>query len=101
MEDVKKCPYCAEQINADAKKCKHCGEFLDAVMRDLDALKNQKQQVFMNAGGGSSSSSGNASLSNLKEFNHFPHICTSIITLGLWIPIWVYFYVSRDRRFYA
>lgn len=23
------CPYCAEEIKADAKKCKHCGEFLD------------------------------------------------------------------------
>ena len=39
MSEYRKCPYCGEDILADAKKCKHCREWL--VERLADTSENK------------------------------------------------------------
>ncbi|TPM21725.1 hypothetical protein [Mesorhizobium sp. B2-3-5] len=94
------CPYCAEPINAKSKKCKHCGEILDPQMREIELLKSQRNspQVFMNAGGGAAAAA--SGIATLRRFPHWFHILLSIITSGLWAPVYLLMYLFRNKRYY-
>ena len=42
---MKKCPFCAEQIQAEAIKCRYCGEYLDGFSR-AGSRPRQKKWYF-------------------------------------------------------
>ena len=42
-QNTKKCPFCGEEIMADAKKCRHCGEWLDKTTNKPEVKRNKKK----------------------------------------------------------
>jgi hypothetical protein len=99
---TKPCPFCGEGVMLDAKKCKHCGETIDVALRAAEDAKKSAgatPHVFMNAGGGGGGAAVAAGAGK-RSFRHGLHLVLTILTCGLWFPIWVLAYLFRNREQY-
>lgn len=65
------CPYCREPIQRGAQKCPHCKEFLHPALRAHEL-----------------------ELQLAHPFPHGWHCAISLVTGGLWAPIWVLGYLQ-------
>jgi hypothetical protein len=93
---TKRCVYCGEEILAVALKCKHCGEILDPALRAAEEAKRTaalaasrpvhapaapqpqiiQQKVIVKTG-------------RKYRVPHLLHLFLTVITFGLWLPIWI------------
>lgn len=102
------CPFCAEQILPTAKKCRFCNEILDDDL--LASRVSEISDVVRMAGNKAVKGARHIlkkDLSRQSVYNpfkrNFPHtgyLAISFFTAGLFIPIYVYHYVSRDRSMF-
>lgn len=97
------CPFCAEVISVRAKKCRHCGETLDVAMRRAEEAMRASERspnVFMNAGGGGAAAASSGGGAMLRPFNHLLHVILSVVSVGLWLPVWFLLYIFRNKNYY-
>lgn len=97
---VKHCPFCGETILVVAKKCKYCHETIDVALRVAEEAK-RTAEFASRAGSAASASSSSTVIVEGRDERRFPHLfhfVLTILTCGLWLPIWILHRFLSHRR---
>jgi hypothetical protein len=88
-------PFCSHEL-VEVQGRMYGKDYLDRVFAEAkEAVKPQQPMVFMNAGGGGAAASSSAAAAGAgivvqkKPVNHIFHLIMTLITFGLWLPIWL------------
>jgi len=103
QQAMQQCPFCAEMIAATAKKCKHCGETVDVALRASQEARRAAELAQSGGGGGGAAASttvvidrGGPTVVYQKSFPHGLHLVLTIVTCGVWLPVWIIHYIVRS-----
>ena len=113
--ETKNCPFCAEPIKADAVKCRFCNETVDVRLRAIEEQKRaaEQQAAELRASEWRARENRRESVTVTQsvnitspiyapkaDFPHGLHFVVTLLTAGIWLPIWILHYLCRDRRHY-
>jgi hypothetical protein len=112
---TKQCPFCSEPVLAAAKKCKHCGETIDVALRAAEESERAARQSIRrrrdeddyrdDAPHRSTPPPAAAAASTTvimhgeskASFPHMLHFILTLVTCGIWTPIWLLHAMFRAR----
>lgn len=100
VEATQQCPFCGSEIPSVAKKCRECGETIDLALRAADEARraaNEAKRYSRRGGGGNQQQvvihEGYRGPRYVKSFPHVLHLVLTLLTCGIWLPVWIVHYV--------